>query len=105
MQTMALRVALIAIVAFAGPMLLPEDASAQYREFAGKVAKVTDTQLFVDNRKGDKLTFTKRDDTAVEGERASWGEIKQDDWVSVSWKMMDSPRKAYKVVVMRPKEE
>ena len=39
------------------------------------------------------------------GQAAAQSTIKKDDWVSVSWKMVDKPRKAYKVTVMPPKEE
>ena len=37
--------------------------------------------------------------------RASWEEIKKNDWVTVSWKMIDKPRKAYKVMVKPPKAD
>lgn len=80
-------------------------ASAQMREFVGKVDRIGGSKMIVDNRKGDKLTFVKVPETVVEGEKASWDKLKKEDWVSVSWKMIDKPRKAYKVVVLPPKEE
>jgi hypothetical protein len=86
-------------------VLVPTAALAQYREFAGKVDNITEKQIIVDNRKGDKLKFNKVDETAVEGQKTAWADVKKGDWVSVSWKMSDNPRKAYKVNVMPPKEE
>jgi hypothetical protein len=101
----AIRVALVAGLLLAAPLLAPGEASAQYREFAGKIDKISKKRMLVDNRKGDKVSFNRADATTVEGEKKDWGKIKKDDWVSVSWKMMDKPRIAYKVVVMPPKEE
>jgi hypothetical protein len=97
--------ALIALVALAAPVAIPSTALAQMREFAGKVDKIDAKKLIVDNRKGDKVSFDKVAETAVEGEKTEWSAIKKNDWVSVSWKMVDKPRKAYKVVVMPPKKE
>ncbi len=105
MSKIVCRFALVAAVALALPLAAASIASAQYREFSGKVDKITKTKLFVDNRMGDKVSFEKLDETTVEGERATWDDIKKDDWVTVSWKMMDKPRKAYKIVVQPPKDE
>ncbi len=99
------RFALVALAVLALPLIAPSIASAQYREFSGKVDKITKKKLFVDNRQGDKVSFIKVDETKVEGTRASWEEVKKNDWVTVSWKMMDKPRKAYKVLVQPPKGE
>ena len=99
------RFALVALTVLALPLLAPSLASAQYREFSGKVDKINKKKLFVDNRMGDKVSFVKIDETVVEGEKSEWKEIKKNDWVSVSWKMTDKPRKAYKVVVKPPKED
>jgi hypothetical protein len=97
--------ALIALVALSVPIAMPGAATAQMREFVGKVDKIDAKKLIVDNRKGDKVSFDKVAETTVEGTKTDWGAIKKDDWVSVSWKMVDKPRKAYKVNVMPPKEE
>jgi len=101
MRRIVLTGGLLALLALA----LPAVASAQYREFSGKVDKVSDNKLIVDNRMGDKVTFMKVDATVVEGQKTEWKKLDKDDWVTVSWKMMDKPRKAYKVVVAPPKEE
>jgi hypothetical protein len=99
------RFALIALVLLVAPLALPGVAQAQYREFSGKVDKISNSKIFVDNRQGDKVSFVKVDETVVEGEKTEWDEVKKDDWVTVSWKFVDKPRKAYKVVVLPPKEE
>jgi len=59
----------------------------------------------VDNRMGDKVSFSRVDETVVEGEKTEWDKVKKDDWVSVSWKFTDKPRKVYKVLVKPPQEE
>ena len=106
MRKIARRTALFAILALVLPLALPSVASAQMREFTGKVDKISKKgKLIVDNRKGDKVSFVKIDTTEVTGEKTEWDKIKKDDWVTVSWKMIDKPRKAYKVVVQPPKKE
>jgi hypothetical protein len=95
-----IRMALIALVSLVAPVAMPGAAEAQMREFTGKIDKIDAKKLIVDNRKGDKVSFDKVADTVVEGEKTTWEALKKDDWVSVSWKMIDKPRKAYKVNVM-----
>ena len=49
---------------------------------------------------GDKVSFIKVDETVVEpAKRQDWKKLKKKDWVTVSWKFVDKPRKAYKVAV------
>ena len=115
MHVVLRKVALIALVAFVLPVSLAGVASAQYREFTGKVDKINKKKLIVDNRMGDKVTFERLKGTEVEdtrseagkkkGKREAWKDLKKEDWVTVQWKMMDKPRKAYKVVVLPPKKE
>jgi len=93
------RLAFVTLIAAALPLLLPGLARAQLRDFEGKVDAVNEKQIIVDNRKGDKLTFVKTDETTVEGDKKAWPDIKKNDWVAVSSKMLEKPRKAYKVVV------
>ena len=97
--------ALIVLVLAAVPLVLTGPAVAQYREFSGKVDKISKKKIYVDNRMGDKVPFIKVDETVVEGEKTEWGKIKKGDWVRVSWKFVDKPRKAYKVMVTPPPEE
>jgi len=115
MRAVLRKVALIALVAFVLPLSLAGVASAQYREFTGRVDKINKKKLIVDNRMGDKVTFERLKGTTIEdtrgdagdkkGTRESWNDLKKEDWVTVHWKMMDKPRKAYKIIVLPPKME
>jgi len=84
MRKIIRRTALFAILALALPVVLPGLASAQMREFSGKIDKISDGKLIVDNRKGDKVSFVKIDTTEVAGEKTDWDAMKKDDWVTVS---------------------
>ena len=86
-------------------LLAPAIAQAQYREFKGKVDKLNKRELIVDNRMGDKLKFKPDAMVVVEGEKDDWKRLRKGDWVIVSWKMMDNPRIAYKVVVLPEQKE
>ncbi len=107
------RLALVALVLVAVPVVLPGIASAQYREFNGKIDKIDGKKVIVDNRQGDKVPFDKLAETKIlvaEGaqlpeKREKWEDLKKGDWVTVSWKFTDKPRKAYEVKVLPPKEE
>jgi hypothetical protein len=100
------RLAWVALLAALLPLTMPTLASAQMlREFTGKVDRINKKKIFVDNRMGDKVSFMRIDETVVEGEKSAWEEVKKDDWVSVGWKFVDKPRKAYKVTVLPPREE
>jgi hypothetical protein len=99
------RIALIAFLATALSHGMSSDASAQYRAFAGKVREISENKMLVDNRKGDTISFVRTGETVVVGVKKSWQAIEKNDWVSVSWKMMDHPRVAYRVDVMAPKKE
>ena len=107
MRKIVRRTALFAILAMVLPLALPSVASAQMREFSGKIDKISNKsgKLIVDNRKGDKVSFVRIDTTEVSGEKTEFDKIKKGDWVTVSWKMIDKPRKAYKIQVLPPREE
>ena len=111
MQHWTRRVALVFLAAVAAFVLAPGAALAQYREFTGRIDKINDKKMIVDNRQGDKVTFdkvadTKVDDTSGEDtKKKAWPDLKNDDWVTVKWKMVDKPRKAYEVIVLPPKAE
>jgi hypothetical protein len=98
-------VLVVALFALLAPVVVAGSASAQMREFTGKVDKISKAEVIVDNRMGDKVKFEKIDSTTVEGEKSEWKNVKKNDWVTVHWKMIDKPRKAYKVVVLPPKAE
>lgn len=93
------------VLAVFASLMTVAGAQAQMREFTGTVDNVSEKKVIVDNRKGDKVSFNKLDETTVEGEKTKWEDLKKKDWVTVSWKFVDNPRKAYKVVVLPPKEE
>ena len=101
--------ALVGFASFAVAVVAPGAALAQYREFTGRIDKINDKKMIVDNRQGDKVTFDKLPDTKVddtnEAKKKSWSDLKTDDWVNVKWKMVDKPRKAYEVIVIPPKKE
>ncbi len=98
--------AVVMMVVAVGLVSAPGDAWAQYRQFTGRVDKINNKQVIVDNRKGDKVKFAKVDDTKVAGEgKAAWGDLKKGDWVTVDWKFIDKPRKAYNVNVIPPRKE
>ncbi len=105
MRRMLGRMTLIALLTLVLPVALPGIAEAQYREFTGKVDKISKKKVIVDNRMGDKVSFNKIDETVVEGEKDAWRRVKKNDWVTVHWKMMDKPRKVYKMVVLPPKKD
>jgi hypothetical protein len=96
---------LVAASFLSAALLIPSLASAQYREFSGRIDMVKKTKFIVDNRQGDKVSFVFIDTTEVTGEKKSTKKIKKGDWVTVSWKFVDKPRKAYKIVVLPPREE
>ena len=84
---------------FAASLLAPGIASAQLRDFDGEVNSISDSKIIVDNKKGDKISFDKAADTTVEGKVTTWDAVKKGDWVAVASKMLEKPRKAYKVTV------
>lgn len=86
-------------------LVVPSVASAQYREFSGRIDVVKKKKFIVDNRQGDKVSFVFIKTTEVSGEKSTVKAIKKGDWVTVSWKFIDKPRKAYKIVVLPPKED
>ena len=100
------RLMILAAAALAVAVLAPGVASAQMREFTGRIDKVNKKQMIVDNRMGDKVKFAyAKDETVVEGTKESWKKLKTKDWVKVSWKFIDKPRKAYKVIVFEKEDD
>jgi hypothetical protein len=99
-RTFWIAATLFLALTFVGPSL----ASAQYREFTGKIQKISKKKFIVDNRQGDKVRFEFVKDTEVSGEKKKIKDIKVNDWVTVSWKFIDKPRKAYKIKVIPPRE-
>jgi hypothetical protein len=107
MNRRSILTALMTLLAAA--LLLPTlagTASADvYREFTGRIDQIKKQKFIVDNRQGDKVQFIFIKDTEVTGEKKTVKKIKKGDWVKVSWKFVDKPRKAYKIIVLPPREE
>ena len=101
MRKLVTATAFLALVA----ILVPGLASAQMREFKGKLDKINKREIIVDNRMGDKLRFKPAKDVVVSGEKDKYDRLRKNDWVVVSWKMMDNPRIAYKIVVLPEQSE
>ena len=98
-------IALRVLIGAALALILSSEASAEFREFSGKVAKISSDKLVIDNRRGDRVSFRRSEATRVTGAKKRWQAIEAGDRVSVSWKIVDVPRVAYKIVVMPPKQE
>ena len=107
MRTAARRIVLATVVLIASAALLaPSLASAQMlREFTGRIDRISKKKFIVDNRQGDKVSFVFIETTEVSGEKSEKKELKKKDWVTVSWKFIDNPRKAYKIVVLPPRDD
>ncbi len=105
MRKVSGRIAVQVLIALALPLILSSDASAEFREFSGKVTEISGNKMVIGNRRGDRVSFRRSDATIVTGVKKSWQAIEKGDWVSVSWKMVDEPRVAHKVVVMPPKKK
>jgi hypothetical protein len=103
MRVVSSRIAALALVAVA--LILPSVAAAEFRDFSGKVTEISGDKMVIDNRRGDQVAFRRSETTAVTGAKTSWGAIEVGDRVSVSWKMVDKPRVAHKVVVKPPKQK
>ncbi len=105
MRKISGRTAVRVLIAVALPLILSNEASAEFREFSGKISEISSDKMVIDNRRGDRVSFKRSEATTVTGAKKSWQAIEQGDSVSVSWKMVDKPRIAYKVVVMPPKRK
>ncbi len=99
------RTAVCALVATALAIVLSNSASAEFREFSGKVSEISGDQMVIVNDRGDRVSFRRSAATTVTGVKSSWQAIEKGDWVSASWKMVDEPKVAYEVVVMPPKKK
>ena len=107
MYRVSRRLVVSVAILFAATALIGSSlATAQLREFTGRIDKISKKKMIVDNRQGDKVSFVPIDSTVVEGEgKKEWKQLKKKDWVTVSWRFVDKPRKAYKVVVLPPRED
>ena len=101
-RTLILALSAVLLAGFALPAVATDEP---YREFTGRIDMVKKKKFIVDNRQGDKVSFVFLPKTKVTGEKKSAKKIKKGDWVTVSWKFVDKPRKAYEIVVLPPRDE
>ena len=85
-------------------LLLPGLASAD-KDFTGRIDKISKKKMIVDNRQGDKVSFNFVPESEVSGLKSEVKKLTRKDWVTVSWKFVDKPRKAYKIEVIPEKKE
>lgn len=78
-------------------LLAAAPATAQVREFNGKVVGVSGGSLSVESRRGETLTFAKGPATKVQG-KPGWGALAVGDRVLVRWQLQG--RVAQTVVVL-----
>jgi hypothetical protein len=90
------QVALAALTLVVG-VAMAEVADAQTREFVGKVVSAG-ASLTVEDRRGERVSFTRTEKTVVEG-RSGWGAIAVGDLVLVRWTLAEG-RKARRVIVL-----
>jgi hypothetical protein len=96
-----LAAALCAALALA---LAPGAASADHRDFTGKVREVSKKRVTIENRMGDRRSFVRGKKTKVRGSRSSWEGMKPGDEVIVDWHLEDEPPRARRVrVIERPR--
>ena len=75
----------IALMALVASIVWSASASAQTREFIGKVDRVSEKKVIVDNRKGDKVSFSQAGrDHASRASKTKWEDLKKNDWVTVA---------------------
>ena len=102
MRKRSFPIAMRALVGAGLALIVSTQALADYREYAGKVVEIAGDKLTIANRQGDRVSFQRSGETLVTGAKSSWQAIATGDRVSVSWKLVDAPRIAYKIVVLPP---
>lgn len=76
----------IALLALLSPLWLADHATAQRRDFVGRVVSISAQSLVVKDRRGNAVTFTRADNTVVEG-KSGWEAIAAGDKVLVRWNL------------------
>ena len=82
------RLTLFALAAFVLSLALAAGASAQYREFTGRIKSLSKDKMLVDNRMDDQVPFARFDGTVIED--ASGGEKPKKEW-RISRRAIGSP--------------
>ncbi len=100
-----LAVAVAAATFSFAPVASAIECSGMQRDFEGQLQSAKDKMIVVDNKKGDKIKFTKPETPEVSGLKSSWDDLKKGDWVAVCSKMLEKPRYAYKIEVVPEKPD
>ncbi len=95
-----MRAAAIAAVIAAAVACAAAPARADHRDFAGRVKKVSEKGVTVENRMGDRRSFVRGKKTRVRGGRSSWEGLRPGDQVIVDWHLEDRPARARRVRVL-----
>ena len=86
-------------------LAIAASAQAPMREFTGRIDRIDESRMVVDNRMHDRITFVRADPTTVKGERKEWSGLRTGDRVTVFWRFVDKPKKAYVVRVLPPRSK
>jgi hypothetical protein len=89
-----------AALAMSSPLWLADSAHAQRRDFVGRVQSIDPQSIAVKDRRANIATFTRADNTVVEG-KGNWDAIGVGDKVLVRWNL-DSGIARHVVVLEGP---
>jgi hypothetical protein len=92
----------VAVAALLAGGLAAAPAAADHRDFAGRVKKVSEKGVTVENRMGDRREFVRGKKTRVRGGRSDWEGLRPGDQVIVDWHLKDRPPRARRVRVVPP---
>jgi hypothetical protein len=76
----------LALLVLLSPLWLADHAAAQRRDFVGRVVSVSAQSLEVKDRRGNKYTFVRAENTVVEG-KSGWDALVAGDKVLVRWNL------------------
>ena len=76
----------LALFALLSPLWASDPAFAQRRDFVGRVVSIDAQTLVVKDRRANKMSFVRAENTLVEG-KSDWGAIAPGDEVLVRWNL------------------
>ena len=76
----------LALLALLSPLWLADHAAAQRRDFVGRVVSISAETLAVKDRRANIVTFTRAENTVVEG-KSGWEALAAGDKVLVRWNL------------------
>lgn len=92
----------LALLALMSPLWAAEPASAQRRDFVGRVQSIDAQSLHVKDRRGNQMSFVRAENTLIEG-RSEWGAIAPGDKVLVRWNLTTGIARHVVVIEDAPK--